>query len=154
MKIPYRNHDDYYGAAAEGLCKAAMNYNEELGGFEERACKYIHDSIVDEIRKEKSLKRKMNSAVLSLSTERFLEGRKVPLIDLIPDENYFEKNVISHYSILDFLRILRNREVKVLLMKMNGFSNGDIAIVEGLSKSRVQQIMKKIRNKYIEFSQE
>ena len=47
---PLLTYDDFYAIGCEAICRAALNYQPDMGAFAPFACRYIYNAIVDHCR--------------------------------------------------------------------------------------------------------
>lgn len=141
MCIPSYVRDDYYGFAAEGLCKAAMYYDSSKGKFDPFANQCIKNEINDE-RKHlfQTDKCKGNSNAIHFDDyiENQLEKREY---------KKFQKSLNIEGTISEVMGRCNYREVKILQMIYEGYTYDEIAQELEMSVSGVKKIMSRIRKR-------
>lgn len=134
--------DEYYGSAAEGICKAAMIYDESKEiKFSVLAYKCMRNMCLD-LRKEKR-RHKRVSEFESVGLNSRVNARH-EYIDTIGNEKSDINNVILYDALLDFCRSLSARMKKVLYLKLDNASVNEIALILCVSRSTVIRDLKKI----------
>lgn len=139
LNIPKERWDDYYGVGAVALCKAALKEVRKEYRFSTLAVKIIRDDIVSEMRKEHAVKRGRNVMTVPMH-----------MIENIGCGRDYEAISIGHYMAEAFIKLLSEREARVLHMLLECMTYAEIAAAEQVCRSRIQQIVKGIRKKYLD----
>ena len=145
------NFDDYYGAAAIGLCKAVLNYdsrtNNTLSTFA-YAC--INNELYSQIRMKNTESNKLNDNALSYNaTYMTPSGEETSGEEFMLVQKNFEKNLVFKLLFQDTIRILDNKERAMILLRANGHTYQEIANYYGVSRQAIQTKMKKIQDKLL-----
>jgi len=136
---------DFYGAAAEGLCKAAQSYNADKGIFSSWALQAMRFSVSAECRKQS---RKIeNTAPLVSLDAAYSKENPVTLGDAIPGE----PSDFSGPEVEDFLRSLSDTERIILVAALEKIPQAQTAARVGTNQPQVSRILKRVREKYTEF---
>jgi len=140
-KVDHQYRMEYYDAAAVKLCEIARDYtalpDEE---FRRYAAKSILNKIAQEQAKSQAAKR--NAPLLSLADKAVCdEAGQIMIRDDISD-------FVSDYHVRSFCQSLNEREQRIVTGVIQGFTYDEIGCKEQISRSRVKQIIKKIRIKY------
>lgn len=127
------NDDDWYGAAAEGLCRAAMWYEPDKGEFSSYATKCIFRSMSKEYANSKKQVETVSEAALEY---------------IATPENH-----ANDYEAREIFNSLLREETKknqyiIQEIVINGVSQNDVAKKLGVSRQRVNNIYHKFREKY------
>lgn len=146
MNIPWYVRDDYYGCAAEGLCLAAMDYSPDRGKFSSIAIRYIRNKIADE------RDRVLNTHKRSFVELPMEEKNTVYQVDKM-FQKVFENNSIMGCHFEDEIRMLSNRDRKIILLKYKGYTVQEIADMENVSRALVRKRMKYIKRKLEELNE-
>ena len=143
---------------AIGLCKAALVYDKNKATFSTLAYKCMSNEY-DKIIKRQTLKRKIPDnlissldAVISVSEE---DGSEITLYDCIkkdifpiPDESTITNTMIKNF----YNNKLTKQEQKVFRLLVQDRTQVEISKIIGLTKSRIGQIVMRIREKWIKFN--
>jgi RNA polymerase sigma factor (sigma-70 family) len=137
---------DWYGAAAEGLCNAAMIYDKSKGtDFTTVAYKSMYIYCGKEMRKTSN-----KIFNLSLDSRQFDDKTKANLLDIVADNDYVHLNI--EYK--DFVKVLdmiintfNEQEQDIIRSKLYGETFVDIGKRYGLSRERIRQKYKKFSDK-------
>lgn len=133
--------DEYYGSAAEGLCKAAIGYDKDKNyRFSTFAYKCMENEIWKTFRYEKAKKRK--GQVISLSSN--IESGKEYLKSFVAKENV-EENYMFYASLLMALNITCERKKEILKKLFEGKTQKCISNEMKLSERTISREIKKIR---------
>lgn len=127
--------EDIIQCGMVGLCKAAETWDETRSTFVTYACRCIGYEINNEIKS-----RKRHKGVLSLDYEYRSEDESAPFGEFIVGEQD-----VGYVDVDDIVNFLSPREKEVFYLISNGVSPSDITEMFGWSRSRTNQIMRKIR---------
>lgn len=149
ISIWYKNllgNEDLYQIACVGLVKAATTWDESKGSFSKYVGLRIKSEISHYFQNASRLKRKGEDYNLSLDQEIGDESG-LTYKDIIPDEDFSEalinKEVQDQYIRLA-LDKLKERDRRIfLLYHIHKLKHREISELEGISKERVRQIVKR-----------
>lgn len=148
----YAWRDDYEDLLQEGrlaLYQAAEKYDPAKGKFSSFAARYIRNGIQRILRSENREKRRCPGATVSLNEAVGAPDRPTELLNLIPDERGdLEAEAMSRLMLDEIIPRLESRELKILVMRTQGYGYRDIAAAIGVSRQRVQQLLRNIGVKY------
>ena len=145
--IHRKDFDDYYGLAAIGLCKAAIDYDKTRSkSFPTYVylCVQNEITIYNKYRFRKRRKGDMNT----ISYNHMLDGwddDKNENSFLLKDEENFEKNIIFKLNFLDKCYTLNNKNRMIIDLRIKSYTYKEIAQMIGISLQAVQQKIKKLR---------
>ena len=150
LGVASNNYEDVSSVGKIGLIKAAQAFDESKGvKFSTYASRCIQNEILMYFRKEKH---HLGNISLSEPIGYDIEGNEITLMDKIPEStiNFTEQiaereNFISIINII--LNVLKLREKLVMLYKISGFTQEEIAEKLGISQSYISRIQKKIKDK-------
>lgn len=144
-----KNHLDvseFYGCAAEGLCKAAYTYDPEKGfTFSTFAYVVMRNYFLLEMRQESRWRRfrfvSLDAPVHENHNgdQLFIEPSEEGFEDLVEDKMVLRKALAS-VSFTD-------KETSVLIAYLKGVAQKEICKTVGLSQPQISRIVKKCRNK-------
>jgi len=148
----YAWRDDYEDLLQEGrlaLYQAAEKYDPAKGKFSSFAARYIRNSIQRILRSENRGKRRCPGATISLNEAVGSQDGQTELLNLIPDERGdLEADAMGRLMLDEIIPSLESRELKILMMRAQGYDYRDIALAIGVSRQRVQQLLRNIGVKY------
>lgn len=157
-KTVYRSSelDDYYGYAAEGLCKAAKTYNSDKGAFSTYAVHLMQNEIRMEARREK--RRTNDNNLWSLEQmecedpvdERDCLSEIEEMYDfgwIFDDDEKKRKKMIFTYIIRKIEHIVSQREREMLKMLIDGKTQTEIGQAFQITQSQVSRNVKKLKTK-------
>ena len=135
--------DEFYGDAAIGLCKAAMEYDESLGyTFSSFAYKCIFNEVGYELRKRKKFK----TNVFTVSYESLINGEdNIRLEDVLTDGYIAGDAAESSAFVMWFIGQLSERDLEVLYWRLQGATMREIAETIGFSRQTVVNSIKKMQ---------
>ena len=134
--IRRQDFDDYYGFAAIGLCKAAIDYDKTRSkSFSTYAYLCIQNEITVYNKYRFRQKRKGNMNTISYNH----------MLDDWDEEN-FEKNIIFKLNFQDKCYTLNNKDRMIVDLKSKGYTYQEIAKMFGTSFQAIQQKIKKMRS--------
>ena len=133
--------EDWYGAAAIGLCKAALAYDENRK-TEFTTLAYI--CMENEVRMVFRRNRKNVNAIISLDDEIPTTDGNCRLSDIIPDSHDFSNYICLSDAIETAANKLSERDKQFLDLIINcGKTNNEIAEKFGVSRQTVSQVYHK-----------
>jgi RNA polymerase sporulation-specific sigma factor len=148
----YAWRDDYEDLLQEGrlaLFQATKKFDPTKGKFSSFAGRYIRNSVLRVLRAENREKRRCPGEAISLNEAASPQDGQTELLDLLPDERVdVEKEAMARLMLDEILPGLESRELRILLMRTQGYGYCEIAEVLGLSRQRVQQLLHNIGLKY------
>lgn len=142
LKVNHKYRMDYYDTAAIKLCEIARDYSfQTREEFRNYAARSIFNKIAKEQQRNRAAKR--TGIVLSLSdTAVNLE------VEVIAYQNTAD-DMLSVYAVKAFYRTLNQREQRIVSAIIAGYTYEEIGGRENISRSRVKQLVKKMRDEYI-----
>lgn len=143
-----KKFDDYYDVAAIGLCKAAIYFDETKGTFSTFAYTHIHSELKKQIRSENALYRKSDKDSVSYNVKisQNDDSNTYAKDVLLIDEN-FEENLIFTLHFKDKLETLKNKDKKIIMLTVCGYTQEEIGKIFGISRQAVQQHIYKMRHR-------
>lgn len=124
-----------------GLIKAGKNFeNENRAAFSTYAFCVIRNEIVNYLRSEKKY---TNTLSLDEPVGTEEDTEKLTLGDSIGDSSSTE-SVMNKIELEELMTPLNERDKTILLMRLDGYSNEEIAKTVSLSKRQVQRILNNI----------
>lgn len=135
--------DEFYGDAAIGLCKAAMEYDESLGySFSSLAYKCMFNEVGYELRRRKRFK----SNVSTVSYESLACGEGNIRIEDVLTDGYIAGDIAeSSAFVMWFIGQLSERDLEILYWKLQGKTMREIAESIGFSRQTVLNSIKKMQ---------
>lgn len=146
--IRRQDFDDYYGFAAIGLCKAAIDYDETRSkSFSTYAYLCIQNEITvyNKYRFRQKRKGDMNTISYNHMLDDWDEYKNENSF-LLKDEENFEKNIIFKLNFQDKCYTLNNKDRMIVDLKSKGYTYQEIAKMFGTSFQAIQQKIKRIRS--------
>lgn len=140
------NPEEYYDILAIGLCKAAMNFDQEKSKFSTFAMKVMFNEFAQYDRNENSNRRRANKNTLSLNyriEDSKNEGHMCEFGDLLTDGREPFMDVVHMY----LPDILTKKELLVCQLSYNGYDQTQIGEKLGVTQSYVSRLLKKARIK-------
>ena len=150
MLISSSNYEDVSSVGKIGLIKAAQTFDESKEiKFSTYASRCIQNEILMYFRKEKN---HLKNISLSEPIGHDGEGNEITLMDKIPESTIdFTEQITQRESFINIINIILNvlelREKLVILYKLSGFTQKEIADKLGISQSYISRIQKKIKDK-------
>lgn len=148
----YAWRDDYEDLLQEGrfaLFQATKKYDPTKGKFSSFAGRYIYNSVQRVLRAEKREKRRCPGEAVSLNEAASPQDGQTELLDILPDERVdVEREAMARLTLDEIIPGLESRELRILMMRSQGYGYGDIAETLGVSRQRVQQLLHNIGLKY------
>lgn len=152
------NLEENYDVLAIGLCKAALAYDENRATFSTLAYKCMSNEY-NKIIREQTLKRKIPDnllssldAVISVSEE---DGSEITLYDCIKKDIFPipDSSTITNIMFDKFYNNkLTKQEQKVFRLLVQDITQIEISKIMSLTRSRIGQIVMRIREKWIKFN--
>lgn len=145
------NFDEYYGAAAIGLCKAVLNYNSRTNNtLSTFAYACINNELYSQIRASNTESNKLNNNALSYNATYITpSGDETSGEEFMLVQKNFEKNLVFKLLFQDTIRILDNKEREIVLLRVDGHTYQEIAQHYGISRQAISNKMKKIQAKIL-----
>lgn len=133
--------DEYYDAAAIGLCKAASTFDESKSKFATYACIVM----LNEIRMGfRQIKRQGRLMVVASLDDPVPGTDGAILADIIPSIDTPE-TCISALTIQDCVRTMGPKQRQVIELAMQGLRQHQIAEVVGISQPYVARLLKRAK---------
>ena len=134
--IRRQDFDDYYGFAAIGLCKAAIDYDKTRSkSFSTYAYLCIQNEIT--VYNKYRFRQKRKGNMNTISYNHMLDDW---------DEDKNEKNIIFKLNFQDKCYTLNNKDRMIVDLKSKGYTYQEIAKMFGTSFQAIQQKIKKMRS--------
>lgn len=144
--IRRQDFDDYYGFAAIGLCKAAIDYDESKAkSFSTYAYKCMRTEIMAYDRWRLADKRDERLTVSYNQLMNDLDENEKEYSFLLSDEKNNEKNSNFWLIFGDKIRILNNKDRMIIALKAQGYTIKEIGQVINISAPAVHKRLKKLR---------
>lgn len=136
---------DFYGAAAEGLCKAAQTFDADKGAFSSWALQAMRFSVSAECRKQS---RKIENAAPIMSLDAAYSAETTATLgEAIPGE----PSDFSRPEIEEFYASLTEAERFILRAALDKIPQAQTAERVGMNQPQVSRTLKRIREKYNNF---
>ncbi len=134
-------------AAHEGLiCKAALHYDPSRGAaFYTYASCAVRNAVLQAMRDEKAAKRRINRRTVTVYMDEYHVLR--PVCELIPGEKDMEEKCIGRITLARMLDQLSVQEQITAVMLSEGAGLTEISRILKVSRQRVFQIKKSIKEK-------
>ena len=152
------NLEEYYDVLAIGLCKAALVYDENRATFSTLAYKCMSNEY-NKIIKKQIVKRKIPDTLISSLDEVIdisdEDNSEITLYDYIKKDIFPvpDENMIINIMIENFYNYkLTEQEQKVFKLLAQDRTQVEIGKIMELTRSRIGQIVMRIRSKWIEFN--
>ena len=151
------DYNDLYQEGMLGLMNAIEHYNTSKNIlFYTFACVCIKSSIISELRRTFRNKNKYFNESVSFEE---LTDKSSLINDLFVDSNSNPDSILINREeekefIDNFKYILTLREKEVFELKMNDFTNDEIAAVTNKSKKEIENTLFRIKSKYKKFNKE
>ena len=148
--IRRQDFDDYYGFAAIGLCKAAIDYDESKAkSFSTYAYKCMQKEIIAYTRWRFADKRDERLTLSYNQLMKDLDEDEKEYSFLLADKKNNEKKLIFFLCFDEQMRILNNKDRLIINLKAKGYTNEEIGNTLGVTYQAIQYQLKKIKNKLI-----
>ena len=139
--------EEFYGAAAVGLCKAAKTFKPELGyAFSTYAYKVMANEINKEFRsidKHQKLNLISGEEVIHVSEN----GDEITLFETLSSDENIEDTTIDRITADVLLENFKQSDKDIFIRYALGESQVEIARDLGVSRANISRIIQKIRNK-------
>ena len=151
------DYNDLYQEGMLGLMNAIEHYNTSKNIlFYTFACVCIKSSIISELRRTFRNKNKYFNESVSFEE---LTDKSSLINDLFVDSNSNPDSILINREeekefIDSFKNMLTLREKEVFELKMNDFTNDEIAAVTNKSKKEIENTLFRIKSKYKKFNKE
>lgn len=137
---------EYYGLGALALCKAALHYDPSRGAaFYTYASCAVRNAVLQAMRDEKAAKRRINRRTVTVYMDEYHVLR--PVCELIPGEKDMEEKCIGRITLARMLNQLSVQEQITAVMLSEGAGLTEISRILKVSRQRVFQIKKSIKEK-------
>jgi len=134
--------EDLLATGIIGIVKAINTFDTERGfKFSTYAVKAIMNEIFKTFRKKSVI------PVFSLDDIYVLDDERVTYLDVTADPSHFEEKSISDIQFKESIKCLNEKERKVLLLRLTGMKQDEIANKCKISQSYVSRIIKNARKK-------
>lgn len=135
--------EDWYGIAAEALCKAAINFDESLGNkFSTVAVTYINKAISQKMQTANAYYRIESKGVVSSYNEQIPSdfGEGIELWEALESDDNVEKTILDRIFIKQLLSGLDERESYIVRSIASGYTERELGEEMGISAARVGHI--------------
>jgi len=137
--------DDFYGAAAVGLCQAAISYNGKWK-FSTFAFPCMNNEVNKIFQTYNTQSRNPQKPLIYLDAN-INDEIGISQKESIKDYGNAEETAISQIQARYILKLLDKRERKIVEMLMSGLNQREIAITLGISQQNVSLIKIRMRKK-------
>lgn len=142
--------EDLFSTGLIGLVKAVNTFNPDKGvKFTTYATPVIRNEILMTFHKKRIIPAFSFDEPCNLG-----DGEEVSYADMIADNRRFEEEVIADIQSKQIIDYLSGREREIILLKMDGKTQCEIAEICGISQSYVSRIVgnayKKCKRKFME----
>lgn len=139
--------EEYYDTLAIALCKAARDYDSNIGSFSTCAFAYMRNELFMKYRDENLLKKNIpKEDIIHFDNDNIWEYS-----NLLPSSELVENEVLDkeYYDeiVQQICDLLNDRDTEIFKYLLEGLTMRDIAKKIGLSYQRIHQIIKTIREK-------
>lgn len=136
--------DEYYGTAAVGLCKAAVNYKESLAKFSTYAVSCMTNELKMELRKYTASKRTAEE----ISIQKPLNTEGTTLADLLPDEKHVSSGdtACANVHFKQAWKMLTDDQREICSLLADGKTQDEIGRATKRSQATVCRHINKIRD--------
>lgn len=142
------NKDEYYGVAAIGLCKAAMNYNNKISRLSTLAYKCMMNEVIICFKHENSKTKIPYDKIFSYDI-LLNEDESESYIDIMleGDFNTYEMAEVS-INFANFSKKLTDREKFIIKCFENGFNQNEIARGLNVTPQAIYKSVKRMKDKW------
>lgn len=141
-----RFDEDLFATGVAGLVKAVNSFDADKGvEFSTYATTVARNEIIKSLRKKRITPQFSLDELYSLDN-----GDEVYYADMITNGKDFEEELISDMHFKRLMETLAEGEKQVILARMKGKSQNQIADMLGISQAQVSRIIKKVYEKYKE----
>lgn len=141
--------DDWYSILAIGLCKAALNYNNELGNkFSTYAYATMENEVRLELVKSQTQKRNSEHSVLYYNDNiRSGNTERITLLDTIHDRHIdIENDAIFITDMTNAMNKIKSDKRRFIVKLLSyGYSRKDVSQILGCSQEAIRQSLVKAR---------
>ena len=137
--------EDYYDVLSISLCKAALYFDEtRKNSFSTFAYKIMLNDIRTVARNDR---KKQKIGKLIYYQDDTNENHKSDFLDIIPDDRVnIEDDIIFKFHINEIMNKLSDRDLKILYLLMDGYTQREIGKMINTSQVLVSRTKKKITN--------
>jgi len=138
--------EDLFATGILGLVEAINTFDIDKGfKFSTYAIPVIQNEILKLFHKKRII------PSFSLEELRSLKnGEEVSYLEAVSDDKHFEEDVVANIQFEEFKFILRERERMVILLRMEGKIQEEIAEICEISQACVSRIIKRVCKKFKE----
>lgn len=144
--IRRKDFDDYYGLAAIGLCKAAIDYDEKRS---KSFSTYVYLCIQNEITVYNKWKFRQRRDIRKVVSYNQLlndwDENDKEYSFLLNDDKDFEENSIFRLIFKDKSYIINNKDRMIIALKAQGYTIKEIGQAINMSAPAVHKRLKKLR---------
>ena len=140
--------EEYYDLAAIGLCKAAEKFNPGLSEFSTFAYYWMRSMVFDELRKKYRVSQVPKEQIVYYQAGK--EGRdgEVPVFE-IPSKESVEEQVMVKMVVKNFMDSLEERELKILNLLEQGFTQQEVGTVVGMSQVDISRTKTRLKKRLL-----
>lgn len=143
--------DDYYGLAAIGLCKAGLTFDVTKSNFSTYAYKCMFNVVMPELRKKTQAKTIPDYQIVYYQAELNDNngGDTASFMNYIPSKENVEDDVIYGLIFDEYISKLKERDMKIFTLSMDGYNQEEIAKEIGCSKQLISKTKKKLAKYFV-----
>lgn len=140
----HKNHldmDEWSDVLFEALCNAAIAYDASKGAFSTIATVSFWQAVEMERRKKTKRKRIPEHLIKSGNEEIELNssGDSITRFDMIADKRDWVEECETRILMEEHFKTMKEKDLKMLLMRLDGMTCGEIAEEVGLTQSMVSR---------------
>lgn len=143
--------EEYYGILALALCKAAQHYDKTKGNFST----VVYTFMINAVRNHIKIKNRYKIPLVYLDadyTDSNNDNDNDNLFDVIMSDNLNPDDKVEGKEISRILlSMLSDKEKQIVIDRVNGLSEEQIAIKMGYTQQNIHAWIKKIREKWNKF---
>lgn len=141
--------EEYYGILALALCKAAQHYDKTKGNFSTVGYTFMINAVRNHIK----IKNRYKIPLVYLDAD-YTDGNddNENLFDVIMSDNLNPDDKVEGKEISQILLLmLSDKEKQIVIDRVNGLSEEQIAIKMGCTQQNIHAWIQKIREKWNKF---
>ena len=149
LKTHHLSVDEYYDLAAIGLCRAAMEYDENISKFSTFAYQCMLSIVLQDIYTKTRAKRIPKEIMVSLNYETEMDDGKIfTMEDTLPSPSNTEDEAVTQVMVVKFKEKLKPKQKCIFEMMLNGYSQADIAKEMNCTRQSVSKHKIEIENRF------
>lgn len=141
--------EEYYGILALALCKAAQHYDKTKGSFST----VVYTFMINAVRNHIKIKNRYKIPLVYLDAD-YTDSNddNENLFDVITSDNLHPDDKVEGKEISQILlSMLSDKEKQIVIDRVNGLSEEQIAIKMGCTQQNIHAWIQKIREKWNKF---